>query len=426
MKKKQRMLAFAVVITATSQFYLNFAIDGFRISTAVIILPVFLIMYDDISSMHTSVLTALIVFIVRIFVLSIRGVGFVQAFYTVFPGSLFYVIYGIIFSLNKRIPNKSLPRMFFFILTCDFSSNIIEVFVRIVISNNTVNYRDLGILFLIAATRAFLAVVILAIILNYRILLTREEHEVRYQNLILLISDLKSEIYLMKKNSDAIEHIMTNSYTMYENLLQSGQDDYIKDLSLNITKDIHEIKKDYILVIKGLESTLTEDLQLSEMSIKDIFYILKKSVYRSDENENLYLDFKYSANFSTKNHFQLMSILRNLVNNSMESMDFSKKNNYIKIYHKHDKKNHIFIVSDSGEGISQENLKYIYNPGFSTKFDYNTGDVNRGIGLYHVKNLVEGHFKGTIAVTSKINLGTEFTIKIPILNMEGKNENIHY
>ncbi|WMJ78751.1 MULTISPECIES: sensor histidine kinase [unclassified Sedimentibacter] len=426
MKKRQRMLVFAIVITATSQFYLNFAIDGFRISTAVIIFPVFLITYDDISSIHASLLTALIVFIVRIFVLLVSGMELVQAAFIVFPGSLFYIIYGIMFSLNKRIPNNSLPKMFFLILTCDFFSNIIEVFLRMSISNNVVNHRNLIILFFIAVTRAFLAMVILAIIRNYKILLTREEHEIRYQNLILLTSDLKSEIYLMKKNSEAIEHIMSNSYILYEKVLQPEHDDYIKDLSLNITKDIHEIKKDYIRVIKGLENTLIEEFQLSEMSIKDIFYILKESVCRLNENDNLYLDFKYEANFSTKNHFQLMSILRNLVNNSMESIDFSKKNNFIKIYHKSDKKNHIFTVGDSGEGISPENLKYIYNPGFSTKFDYNTGDVNRGIGLYHVKNLVESYFKGTIDVTSKINSGTEFTIKIPLANMEVSNENIHY
>ena len=106
MRKKQRMLIFALVITATSQFYLNFIIDGFRISTSVIILPIFLITYDDVSSVHTSLLTALIVFIVRSFVLLISGTELSQAVYIVIPGSLFYVIYGIIFSLKKLIPNN--------------------------------------------------------------------------------------------------------------------------------------------------------------------------------------------------------------------------------------------------------------------------------------------------------------------------------
>ena len=45
----------------------------------------------------------------------------------------------------------------------------------------------------------------LTIIRNYKILLTKEEHEKRYQNLILLTSSLKSEIYFMRKNSEDIE-----------------------------------------------------------------------------------------------------------------------------------------------------------------------------------------------------------------------------
>jgi len=428
MRKKQRMLIFALVITATSQFYLNFIIDGFRISTSVIILPIFLITYDDVSSVHTSLLTSLIVFIVRSFVLLISGTELSQAVYIVIPGSLFYVIYGIIFSLKKLIPNNSLLKMVFLVFMCDFFSNIIEVFLRMNMLNRGVDYKDIFALFLIAVIRTFIAMTVLVLIRNYKVLLTKEEHEVRYQNLILLIADLKSEIYFMKKNSDDIEHIMSNSYIMYEKLLLSNQDEDIKDLSLNITKDIHEIKKDYIHVIKGIENTLTKEFKLSEMSIKDIFYILRESTYRLNENNrnNLYLDFKYKSNFYTRNHFQLMSILKNIVNNAIESIDMTKKNNFIKIYYKSDKKNHIFTIADSGKGISPQNMKYIYNPGFSTKFDYNTGDVNRGIGLYHVKTLVVNHFKGTINVASEVDVGTEFTIKIPITNMEVDDENIHY
>ncbi len=428
MRKKQRMLIFALAITASSQFYLNFIIDGFRISTAVIILPVFLIIYDDISSVHTSLLTATIVFIVRSCVLLMGGADFGQTVYTVFPASFFYVIYGIIFSLKRLIPNNSLFKMSLLVFGCDFLSNIIEIFLRTNILSRGVNSTDVYTLFLVAVTRTFIAMTVLIIIRNYKVLLTKEEHEVRYQNLILLIADLKSEIYFMKKNSEDIEHIMSNSYIMYEKLLHSNQDEDIRNLSLNITKDIHDIKKDYIHVIKGIESTLSKEFKLSEMSIRDIFHILRESTYRLNEidRNDIYLDFKYKSNFYTMNHFQLMSILKNIVNNAIESMDGGRKNNFIKIYYKSDKKYHIFTISDSGKGIAPQNMKYIYNPGFSTKFDYNTGDVNRGIGLYHVKALVVNHFKGTIHVASEVDAGTEFTIKIPIANMEAYDENIHY
>jgi len=283
-------------------------------------------------------------------------------------------------------------------------------------------------LFLIAATRATIVLMTLTIIRNYKILLTKEEHEKRYQNLILLTSSLKSEIYFMRKNSEDIEKIMSSSYILYEKLSLSSQNEDIKKISLNITKDIHEIKKDYIRVIKGIESILVDKIELSEMSIKDILYILKESTYRvlEDKKISIYLDFTYEVNFTTKSHFQLMSILGNLVNNAIESMEQSKKNGYVKIHHSQDSNYHIFTITDNGNGITKQNLSYIYSPGFSTKFNYTTGDVYRGIGLTHVKNLVNNHFNGTIEVSSIEMIGTEFEIKIPIANMEVYYEDLHY
>ena len=428
MKKLQKMLLIGLIITATSQLYLNFIIDGFRVSASVIIFPILLIAYSDLDSVQTASITAILVFIARLSILTIRGAEIIPAIYSVYPGSLFYIVYGLLFKFKTSSHSYYLSKMFLLILICDFVSNIFEVLIRMKITFSIEDFSYFFILFLIAATRATIVLMTLTIIRNYKILLSKEEHEKRYQNLILLTSSLKSEIYFMRKNSDDIEKIMSNSYILYERLSSSNQNDDIKVLSLNITKDIHEIKKDYLRVIKGIESILVDKIELSEMSIKDILYILKESTYRiiEDKRIHIYLDFKYEVNFTTKSHFQLMSILGNIVNNAIESMEQSKKNNYVKIRHTKDNNYHIFIISDNGKGINPENLKYIYNPGFSTKFNYSTGDVYRGIGLTHVQTLVNNHFKGTINVTSLAKIGTEFEIKIPISNMEVYNENLHY
>jgi len=428
MKKLQKMLLIGLIITATSQLYLNFIVDGFRVSASVIIFPILLIAYNDLDSVQAAIITAILVFIARFSIITIRGTEVVQAIYSVYPGSLFYIIYGILFKFKKSNHNYYLSNMFLLILMCDFISNVFEVILRMKLTFTIEDFSYLFILFLIAATRATIVLMTLTIIRNYKILLTKEEHEKRYQNLILLTSSLKSEIYFMRKNSEDIEKVMSNSYILYEKLSSSDVEDDINSLSLNITKDIHEIKKDYLRVIKGIESILVDKIELTEMSIKDIFYILKESTYRviEDKKSNIYLDFKYEVNFTTKSHFQLMSILGNIVNNAIESMEQSKKDSFVKIRHTKDNDFHTFIISDNGKGINPDNLKYIYNPGFSTKFNYTTGDVYRGIGLTHVKTLVNNHFNGTINVKSTEKIGTEFEIKIPIANMEVYNEDLHY
>lgn len=430
MKKIQKMLVIGLVVTATSQLYFNFIIDGFRVSASVVIFPILLITYSDLNPVHASLVTSLLVFIARFSILAIRSSEIVQTIYSVYPGSLFYIIYGLIFKFKTSSHNYYLSKMFLLILMCDFISNVFEVILRMKLTFTIEDFLYLFILFLIAATRATIVLMILTLIRNYKILLTKEDHEKRYQNLVLLTSSLKSEIYFMRKNSEDIENIMSNSYMLYEKLSSSSsnQNDEINNLSLNITKDIHEIKKDYIRVIKGIESTLVDKIELSEMSIKDIFHILKESTYGMIEEKNykVYLDFKYEVNFTTKSHFQLMSILRNLVSNAIESMDEHNNNSYIRIRHTKNSNFHTFTISDNGKGINTENLYYIYNPGFSTKFDYYTGDVYRGIGLTHVKTLINNHFNGTINVKSREQIGTEFEIKIPISNMEVYNENLHY
>lgn len=427
MKNFRRILFTGIIITVTSQLYLNFFIDGFRVSTSVIIFPILLFTFSYIDSFQTAMMTSILVFTVRFFILILSDVSIIESVNIVYPGSIFYIFYGAIFKFKRLIKKNSIVQMFIFILLCDFLSNTFEYLLRIQISFNSFNFSNMFILFIIAATRTAIAVFILTIIRNYKILLSKEEHEKRYHNLILLISSLKSETYFMRKTSEEIENIMMNSYKLYELLSKSNNDDEVIDLSLNVAKDIHEIKKDYLRIINGIEKSMEDEIQLSEMSIKDIFYILKENTLRvyKDKINNVHLDFKYEENFTTKNHFQLMSIFRNLVNNSIESMDLKKKINYVSIQHKKEINYHIFIIKDSGRGITKENINYIYNPGFSTKFDYDTGDIYRGIGLSHVKALVTKHFNGTISATSEKMKGTVFVIKIPISKMEVIDENIY-
>ena len=56
-------------------------------------------------------------------------------------------------------------------------------------------------------------------------------------------------------------------------------------------------------------------------------------------------------------------------------------------------------------------------PGFSTKINYETGQVSRGLGLSLVKDIVESELGGSISVTSEDGC-TDFTIRIPKENLE--------
>lgn len=65
-------------------------------------------------------------------------------------------------------------------------------------------------------------------------------------------------------------------------------------------------------------------------------------------------------------------------------------------------------ISDTGAGISQENLEKLFTPFFTTK----EGEGS-GLGLMTSHHIVDEH-RGTIDVRSQIGKGTTFTIQLPL------------
>lgn len=73
-----------------------------------------------------------------------------------------------------------------------------------------------------------------------------------------------------------------------------------------------------------------------------------------------------------------------------------------------DDRNEIQIIfEDTGVGILKENLGKIFNPFYSTRSD------GTGLGLSITKNIIDQH-EGRIDVESQVNVGTKFTITLPI------------
>ncbi len=83
---------------------------------------------------------------------------------------------------------------------------------------------------------------------------------------------------------------------------------------------------------------------------------------------------------------------------SLKNFDlFSSVSNYVAI-----------SVGDDGKGIESENIKKIFDEGFSTK----DKSSKRGYGLSIVKKIVD-EYNGTIEVTSNLGKGTLFKILLP-------------
>ncbi len=105
----------------------------------------------------------------------------------------------------------------------------------------------------------------------------------------------------------------------------------------------------------------------------------------------------------------MTNVIYNLLDNAIK---YSGANSLIKVTTEKSAKDVVIKVSDNGRGISKENQKKI----FDKLYRIPTGNLHDvkgyGLGLSYVKAIIEKHF-GTIKVSSQLNKGTTFTIKLP-------------
>jgi signal transduction histidine kinase len=100
--------------------------------------------------------------------------------------------------------------------------------------------------------------------------------------------------------------------------------------------------------------------------------------------------------------------LLNIVKNAIEAMDTG---GILNISVKTIGKYALIKITDTGVGISKENLPYIFDPFFSTKQNI---EENYGLGLSSSYRIIQQH-GGTLEIISKENKGTTVLIRIPKL-----------
>ncbi|MEM9444070.1 MAG: ATP-binding protein [Verrucomicrobiota bacterium] len=117
---------------------------------------------------------------------------------------------------------------------------------------------------------------------------------------------------------------------------------------------------------------------------------------------------------------QITHVVINLISNSVKATKDTAAKRKPQIYLKVEKVEDEYLrlsVKDNGCGVSQETLKKVFNPFFTTR---EVGE-GLGIGLSLCHTLVKNH-KGTIDMRSKEGEWTEVIVTLPINPAEGKDD----
>jgi two-component system sensor histidine kinase YcbA len=413
MKDLKQMIFIGLFVSAGSQFHLKFFSEGFLITSSIIVLPILLYIYDYLSAFRTVLIVAIMSPLFRYVLEILRGYTFAEAANMVYPDIFFYLAYAVFFYIfYTRKKQHKLHDFIVAVLICDFLSNLVELSVRTRISE----MEDSMILLIIgvAVLRAIIVFSLILLLETYKSIMDKRDHLKRYEKLYMLTSFFKSESYYIKKNMDQIESLTKKGFEIHKAVSESETNEQLKEMTLEFAKDIHEVKKDYHQVVKGLDILDDDNMESVPMDISDIVKIITTSIDKSEVNLRIAINF----NEKIDEHYYLTSILRNMINNSLESFGKTKYPR-IDIETERDEDICIFTIRDNGCGIKPEYIDDVFSPGFSTKFNIETGDIFRGLGLSIVKDLIETHFKGKLSIASEVDSGTEMKIAIPITNLRG-------
>ncbi len=232
---------------------------------------------------------------------------------------------------------------------------------------------------------------------EYQDLLTRRErmatigetaamvgHDLRnpLQVIYMLESRLSRASISLKKNGD-IEPIIEELELIKTNL--SEQTGYMN----KIVSDLQDFSKSIALQ--------TQEVDMEAMVV-DVLETLKMP-----ENVEISIDFELGSRLFYIDGDYFRRVIINLLTNAIQAMPDGGKLS-VKGEMRYEKKS--MTISDTGTGISEENMKKLFTPLFTTKAK------GTGLGLAVCKRIVDAH-KGIISVESVEGQGTSFKIIIP-------------
>ena len=221
----------------------------------------------------------------------------------------------------------------------------------------------------------------------------------------------KEKLALLGQITASVSHELRNPLGVISNAIY-----YLKMILPGTNKEV----KEYLEIISG-------EVKVSDKVISDLFAFSRTKVAEKEKVaiSSLITDVlekhppskkvKVTTNIPPSLPFifvdsqQIKQVLINLITNSYQAMP---EKGELRIKAKVNKGEVFIFITDTGSGISKENLKKLFEPLFTTKAK------GVGLGLSIVRNLTEVN-GGKIKAESKKGEGTTFTLVFPAGGEDG-------
>lgn len=236
------------------------------------------------------------------------------------------------------------------------------------------------------------------------------------------ISKIKKVEELRKNFISNASHELKTPLTIISGFLETIKLGHFKDTKQLlyfidiIDKEVFRFKNlvEKILYLSRLENSLEEKVSLNKVNIDKVLLEIIENFKVEASKKNITLETDFNSDtilgYFSKEWFRV--VIGNLIDNSIK---FNKENGKISVCSSIENNNLILKIEDTGIGMDSKTLDNIFIKFFRGDSSRNSKISGTGLGLSIVKTMLD-NINGKIFVSSLLNKGSTFELKIPFIS----------
>ena len=202
--------------------------------------------------------------------------------------------------------------------------------------------------------------------------------------------------------------VLADSLNTQENVPVELYKEFMSDIVDEIDRE-NKIINDLLSLVK-LDKAAA-DLNIESVDINKLMESIFKRLMPLAKEQGIDLIFESQRPVTAEvDEVKLSLAITNLIENGIK---YNKKDGWVKVILDADHQFFTFEVSDSGIGISEEEQKHIFERFYRVDKSHSREIGGTGLGLAITRSTILMH-RGSIKVTSVLEEGTTFTVKLPL------------
>ena len=202
--------------------------------------------------------------------------------------------------------------------------------------------------------------------------------------------------------------VLADSLLVQEDAPVELYQEFMQDIAEEIDRE-NTIISDLLTLVKT--DRKVTDLNVAATDVNEFLEQILKRLRPIAEQANIEMVFESNRSVSAEIDTTRLSLaFSNLVENAIK---YNRENGWVLVSLDADHKFFYVKVSDSGMGIPQDSLDYIFERFYRVDKSHSREIGGTGLGLAITKSAVVAH-RGAIRVQSEMEQGTTFTVRIPL------------